>query len=160
MSERRKRKSRKTLILRDLSLIGSGLSLSASGTSRRERDSNPRYSCPYTAFRVRPDRPLRHLSEKNMSLKLSFRECKYRHNFYFCASSDRKKCENAKNTLRHPTDRTIIRIFNFVENTPARQSANKFGITLAYSYLWLRRRYSRLNKIQTSLVLFSAYSYL
>ncbi len=29
---------------------------------RRERDSNPRYSCPYTAFRVRPDRPLRHLS--------------------------------------------------------------------------------------------------
>ena len=31
--------------------------------SRRERDSNPRYSCPYTAFRVRPDRPLRHLSK-------------------------------------------------------------------------------------------------
>ena len=30
---------------------------------RRERDSNPRYSCPYTAFRVRPDRPLRHLSK-------------------------------------------------------------------------------------------------
>ena len=30
--------------------------------SRRERDSNPRYSYPYTAFRVRPDRPLRHLS--------------------------------------------------------------------------------------------------
>ena len=29
---------------------------------RRGRDSNPRYSCPYTAFRVRPDRPLRHLS--------------------------------------------------------------------------------------------------
>ena len=29
---------------------------------RKERDSNPRYSCPYTAFRVRPDRPLRHLS--------------------------------------------------------------------------------------------------
>ena len=32
------------------------------GARRRERDSNPRYSCPYTAFRVRPDRPLRHLS--------------------------------------------------------------------------------------------------
>ena len=29
---------------------------------RKERDSNPRYSCPYTAFRVRPVRPLRHLS--------------------------------------------------------------------------------------------------
>ena len=29
---------------------------------RKERDSNPRYSYPYTAFRVRPDRPLRHLS--------------------------------------------------------------------------------------------------
>ena len=34
------------------------------GRLRRERDSNPRYSCPYTAFRVRPDRPLRHLSLK------------------------------------------------------------------------------------------------
>ncbi len=34
-----------------------------SGHLRRERDSNPRYSCPYTAFRVRPDRPLRHLSK-------------------------------------------------------------------------------------------------
>ena len=29
---------------------------------RRGRDSNPRNSCPFTAFRVRPDRPLRHLS--------------------------------------------------------------------------------------------------
>ena len=29
---------------------------------RKERDSNPRYSYPYTAFRVRPVRPLRHLS--------------------------------------------------------------------------------------------------
>ena len=29
---------------------------------RKERDSNPRNSCPFTAFRVRPDRPLRHLS--------------------------------------------------------------------------------------------------
>ena len=29
---------------------------------RKGRDSNPRYSYPYTAFRVRPDRPLRHLS--------------------------------------------------------------------------------------------------
>ena len=29
---------------------------------RKGRDSNPRNSCPFTAFRVRPDRPLRHLS--------------------------------------------------------------------------------------------------
>ena len=29
---------------------------------RRGRDSNPRYPCGYTAFRVRPVRPLRHLS--------------------------------------------------------------------------------------------------
>ena len=30
--------------------------------SRKDRDSNPGNSCPFTAFRVRPDRPLRHLS--------------------------------------------------------------------------------------------------
>src|SRR5690606_10592034 len=29
---------------------------------RRERDSNPRYSCPYNGFRDRPIRPLWHLS--------------------------------------------------------------------------------------------------
>src|SRR3954462_7246386 len=31
-------------------------------TWRRGRDSNPRYGCPYSAFRVRRDRPLCHLS--------------------------------------------------------------------------------------------------
>ena len=31
-------------------------------TKRKDRDSNPGNSCPFTAFRVRPDRPLRHLS--------------------------------------------------------------------------------------------------
>jgi hypothetical protein len=30
---------------------------------RRGRDSNPRYGCPYAAFRVRCDRPLCHLSK-------------------------------------------------------------------------------------------------
>src|ERR1700685_1614370 len=30
---------------------------------RRGRDSNPRYGCPYAAFRVRCIRPLCHLSE-------------------------------------------------------------------------------------------------
>ncbi len=44
---------------------------------RRERDSNPRNSCPFTAFRVRPDRPLRHLSNC---------ECKYRDNFFIRAN--------------------------------------------------------------------------
>lgn len=29
---------------------------------RKDRDSNPGYSCPYNGFRDRPDRPLRHLS--------------------------------------------------------------------------------------------------
>ena len=42
---------------------------------RKERDSNPRYSCPYTAFRVRPDRPLRHLSN-------AFCGCKGRNLFF------------------------------------------------------------------------------
>jgi hypothetical protein len=31
---------------------------------RRGRDSNPRYTCVHTGFRDRPDRPLRHLSER------------------------------------------------------------------------------------------------
>ena len=47
---------------------------------RRERDSNPRNSCPFTAFRVRPDRPLRHLSFVDLPL-LAFRDCKCRDNF-------------------------------------------------------------------------------
>ena len=82
--------------------------------------------------------------KKNMSLKLSFRECKYRHNFYFCVSSDRKK--NAK-TRKIPCGirriaqlfvsltslkilllgkaqinlalPSLIRIFGFAEDTPA-----------------------------------------
>ena len=45
--------------------------------SRRERDSNPRYSCPYTAFRVRPDRPLRHLSRSITNPSAGNSECKY-----------------------------------------------------------------------------------
>ena len=49
---------------------------------RRGRDSNPRNSCPFTAFRVRPDRPLRHLSNC---------ECKYRDNFLFPANLKGKK---------------------------------------------------------------------
>ena len=41
---------------------------------RRERDSNPRNSYPFTAFRVRPDRPLRHLSFRPPSgCRVSFR---------------------------------------------------------------------------------------
>src|SRR3982074_2583909 len=32
------------------------------GSWRRGRDLNPRYGCPYAAFRVRCDRPLCHLS--------------------------------------------------------------------------------------------------
>ncbi len=44
---------------------------------RRERDSNPRNSCPFTAFRVRPDRPLRHLS---FSIPV-VSECKYSNYF-------------------------------------------------------------------------------
>ena len=30
---------------------------------RRDRDSNPGYGCPYNGFRIRPVRPLRHLSK-------------------------------------------------------------------------------------------------
>ena len=59
---------------------------------RRERDSNPRYSCPYTAFRVRPDRPLRHLSDRLPSpvRKLGFRDCKYIYFFLFRAKNPEK----------------------------------------------------------------------
>ena len=37
---------------------------------RRERDSNPRNSYPFTAFRVRPVRPLRHFSSDWSTAKL------------------------------------------------------------------------------------------
>src|ERR1700681_1118679 len=38
---------------------------------RRGRDSNPRYGCPYAAFRVRCDRPLCHLSVAPVSINFS-----------------------------------------------------------------------------------------
>ena len=38
--------------------------------------------------------------------------------------------------------------FGFAEGTSARKSSNKFGFPLAYSYLWLRRRYSRSEKFK------------
>ncbi len=76
------------------------------GLRRRGRDSNPRYSCPYTAFRVRPDRPLRHLSffirapagetvRSGNSSETSTRlvsECKYRNYFFTSAHSGQKFC--------------------------------------------------------------------
>ena len=37
---------------------------------RRKRDSNPRNSYPFTAFRVRPVRPLRHFSSDSSTAKL------------------------------------------------------------------------------------------
>ena len=52
---------------------------------RKERDSNPRYSCPYTAFRVRPDRPLRHLSFQ--------KRCKDRYFFVKLYRFGAKKCK-------------------------------------------------------------------
>ena len=47
-----------------LSLKKLGREIKNSGKERRDRDSNPGNSYPFTAFRVRPDRPLRHLSKK------------------------------------------------------------------------------------------------
>jgi hypothetical protein len=38
---------------------------------RRGRDLNPRYGCPYAAFRVRCDRPLCHLSIPLMNIVFS-----------------------------------------------------------------------------------------
>ena len=52
---------------------------------RKGRDSNPRYSCPYTAFRVRPDRPLRHLSFE--------KRCKDMYFFVKLYHLDAKKCK-------------------------------------------------------------------
>ena len=70
---------------------------------RRGRDSNPRNSCPFTAFRVRPDRPLRHLSFfcganirtffQNISAKPSF----------FCALNNKyivRKVQKSQKTCR------------------------------------------------------------
>ena len=105
---------------------------------RRERDSNPRYSCPYTAFRVRPDRPLRHLS---LIPKQRFWDCKYRHIFYFRTFSCGKNHIWLKKRLRRPCFcrfSGIIRTFDFVEDTPARQNAGKFAFAFAGSYLCKR----------------------
>ena len=66
---------------------------------RRDRDSNPRYSCPYTAFRVRPDRPLRHLSSIFRTEKPSVWDCKYRHIFYFRTFSCGKNWNLLKKSL-------------------------------------------------------------
>ena len=41
---------------------------------RKERDSNPRYSYPYTAFRVRPIRPLWHLSKSTAKIDKKLRK--------------------------------------------------------------------------------------
>ena len=107
---------------------------------RRERDSNPRYSCPYTAFRVRPDRPLRHLS--NLPDEKPFVwDCKYRHIFYFRTFSCGKNHIWLKKRLRRPCFcrfSGIIRTFDFVEDTPARQNAGKFAFAFAGSYLCKR----------------------
>ena len=59
---------------------------------RRERDSNPRYSYPYTAFRVRPDRPLRHLS-------FVFERANIAIIFEFLSHSE-KKVQNYRNYTR------------------------------------------------------------
>ena len=42
--------------------MASSEAMPAAHLVRKDRDSNPGNSCPFTAFRVRPDRPLRHLS--------------------------------------------------------------------------------------------------
>ena len=116
---------------------------------RRERDSNPRYSCPYTAFRVRPDRPLRHLSfwsreedlPRSPDPKPLFWDCKYRHIFYFRTFSCGKNHIWLKKRLRRPCFcrfSGIIRTFDFVEDTPARQNAGKFAFAFAGSYLCKR----------------------
>ena len=54
------------------------LSVTCFSIQRRGRDSNPRNSCPFTAFRVRPDRPLRHLS----LVLVVISECKYMNIFF------------------------------------------------------------------------------
>ncbi len=42
-----------------------------SNFQRRERDSNPRYSCPYNGFRDRHNRPLCHLSGSKIGVAQS-----------------------------------------------------------------------------------------
>ena len=41
------------------------------GSWRRGRDSNPRYGCPYAAFRVRCFQPLSHLSKPLKALVIA-----------------------------------------------------------------------------------------
>ena len=39
---------------------------------QRDRDSNPGYPCRYNGFRIRPVRPLRHLSAHEVCLQVTF----------------------------------------------------------------------------------------
>jgi len=67
-----------------------------------------------------------------------FWDCKYRHIFYFRTFSCGKNHFWLKKRLRKPRFYRfsgIIRTFDFVEDTPARQSAGKIAFAPADSYL-------------------------
>jgi len=70
-----------------------------------------------------------------------FWDCKYRHIFYFRTFSCGKNHIWLKKRLRKPCFcrfSGIIRTFDFVEDTPARQNAGKFAFAFAGSYLCKR----------------------
>ena len=70
-----------------------------------------------------------------------FWDCKYRHIFYFRTFSCGKNHIWLKKRLRRPCFcrfSGIIRTFDFVEDTPARQNAGKFAFAFAGSYLCKR----------------------
>ena len=117
---------------------------------RRGRDSNPRYSCPYTAFRVRPDRPLRHLSFSVAGggpcpvLPIQNR-CFGTANigifFIFAHFRAEKITFGWKNASGGPVSAAFPELFVSLtssEDTSARQNAGKFAFAFAGSYLCKR----------------------
>ena len=65
--EKRKKRERKQSTPNLTNTSNLGFHQKLLGFLRKDRDSNPGNSYPFTAFRVRPDRPLRHLSRSIFS---------------------------------------------------------------------------------------------
>ena len=111
-------------------------------------DSNPRYSCtphfecgPIDHSGTSPFRSREEDLPRSPDPKPLFWDCKYRHIFYFRTFSCGKNHIWLKKRLRRPCFcrfSGIIRTFDFVEDTPARQNAGKFAFAFAGSYLCKR----------------------
>ena len=69
---------------------------------QRDRDSNPGYPCGYNGFRIRPVRPLRHLSTSSDSCPVTyFYQTDYLSATALSATKRHKSANCIIHTLRH-----------------------------------------------------------